>query len=179
MSSERREYFRIQDMAFVKAKPWSENQTSLPEYFPEFRSFNLFHELDQLDQKNANLAEGIADKPSLKYLEMINSKLDILGKALTISQLNNIDIAPQRITISEGGIGFCSDIDLAPGSDAALMLIFTPAYMTLFIRTKIVNCRFDDGKYYVHGEFNYLPEETRQSLAKHLLMMQTKQREKL
>jgi hypothetical protein len=176
MNDERREYFRIEDMAFVKSANWSAEQTSLPEYFPQFRQFNLFHELDLLAQKETLLADEIQDKASLQYMALISKKLDILGKSLSISQLEHLDFAPQKVTISEGGICFFYDEEIASNTETAMMLIFTPSYMSLYLRATVVNCRAENGGFIIHAEFKDIPEVTRTSLAKHLLMMQTKQK---
>ncbi|AJQ95840.1 PilZ domain-containing protein [Gynuella sunshinyii] len=174
---ERREFFRIDDMAFVCGRRWNEQQLSIPEYFPEFKFLQLHGELRLLEQDALTTYQKIDDEHVKHLLDIQNRKIDVLSKYLLIKDLAQTGIEPQKIVISEGGIGFRGDMQFAAQETIAVAIIFTPSYLSLFAEATVVACNPSlDGGFYVHAEFFKIPESDRQRLARHLLAEQARQR---
>lgn len=175
---ERRQYFRIQDMAFVRAAPLESDQTSIPEYFPEIRSLTLKGELEKLEQQSTELYRKLDDDIALNLIGLLNQKLDLITQYLSIQDMSLANLAPQQVVISEGGIGFIADESFKIGQSIAVAIIFTPSYLSIFSSAEVVEClTLPDSTHQVHCEFTHLPEAMRQKLAGYLLKQQARQRQ--
>ena len=174
---ERREFFRIDDMAFAAGRLWSEHQLSVPEYFPEFKFLQLRGELEVLNQEAGSIYQKVDDEHVKHLLDIQNRKMEVLEKYLLIKDLAQTKLTPQKIVISEGGIGFRNATAFDINAKIAVAVIFTPSYLSLFTTAKVVGCNPSlDGGFYIHGEFARIPEPDRQRLARHLLAQQARQR---
>ena len=174
---ERREFFRIDDMAFAAGRLWNDQQLSVPEYFPEFKFLQLHGELRLLEQEAQSVYQKVDDENVKHLLDVQNRKIDVLAKYLLIKDLAQTVLTPQKIVISEGGIGFRNEKSFKVNNSIAVAIIFTPSYLSLFTKAMVVACNPSlDGGYYVHAEFSKIPESDRQRLARHLLAEQAKQR---
>lgn len=174
---ERRQYFRIDDMAFVRAARLNSNQTSIAEYFPEVRALTLKGELDRLEQKSFELQSKLDDEVASQLINILNQKVDLLTRFLTIQDLGSARLAPQRITVSEGGVAFVHEQHFEENSLIALAIVFTPSYLPIYCPAEVVQCiQTTEGKWQIHCEFQQIPEAMRQQLARHLLQQQTQQR---
>jgi hypothetical protein len=174
---ERRQYFRIQDMAFIEAAPLRAEQTSIPEYFPDFRSLSIKGELEKLEQQSYELYRKLDDDVALRLIGLLNQKLDIITQYLSMQDISETNLEPQQITISEGGVSFVSDSVYEVGQSVAIAIIFTPSYLPVFSSAQVVNCeKLSSDQYQLHCEFIQLAEPMRQKLAGHLLKQQARQR---
>ncbi len=176
MMDDRREFFRIEDMAFVDTAPLKPDQNSIPEYFPAFKSLAFAGELEKLDQESKELYSKIDDDLTKNLLELQNKKLDLISNFLMINDLNNLGQDPTSVIISEGGAGFVSANEYQPGDAIAVAIIFTPSYLPIFSQATVIDCKSQDEQFYCHISFNNLSEATRQKLARHLLMQQARSR---
>ena len=173
---DRREFFRIEDMAFVGCTTWRSDQTSVPEYFPEFRFLSLQGEIENLEKDSQELYQKLDDELAKKLIEIQNRKLDLVIKYLSIKDISASQMPPQQVIISEGGVGFQSDKQFQNGALVAVAIVFTPSYLPIFTKAEVIGCRPDnESHFFVHTNFIQLPEETRQKLARHLLMQQARQ----
>lgn len=171
---ERREYFRITNMAFVLAAKWEANQESIPEYFPKLRSLLMQYEILKIEKEAKELYFKIEDEVLKEILQLQNKKLDLMSQHLAAYDLEEIEVKPQLITIGEGGASFISDENYKVGNDIALALVFTPSYLPIFAKAKVVGIDNEkSGINTIHCEFYPFSNKMRQALMQHLLKQQT------
>lgn len=174
---ERREYFRIDDNAYIGCIPIDERHDSIPEYFPKLSQISLYQQLSELEKDTKELIEQISDKLTHKILSLQNQKIDIISRYVQADSIAESGLAIQKIEVSEGGVGFFHHSEIAPNTEVAIMLLFTPSYEAVYSKAAIVDCRKENEQFNIHCSFINLEEQQRQKLARHLLKQQTRQRD--
>ncbi|MEX0584569.1 MAG: PilZ domain-containing protein [Natronospirillum sp.] len=176
MEDERRAYFRINDIAWVLTAAYTEQQPSVPEYFPQLRQFTAEHMLETVNQELKELEDKLDDKPEIRYVKLLNRKIDLFRQNLLIQHLERLDEHPQTVTISEGGVSFRSHQAYRVGDRIAMALVFSPSYIAIYPKAEVVNCDQGPGEYQLHATFVDMTETMRQHLARHLLAQQMQNR---
>lgn len=178
MQDDRREFFRIQETAWVLSAPYSPELTIIAEYFPQLRHMVAEHELANLDASLRQLEDKLDDDAMSRYLRLLNQKIDTFRRNLLIEKLDQLSSSPQRITVSEGGLSWSTTPAPEPGDDLALAIVFSPSYTTIYARAEVVATQApENAPGSIHATFVDMPEAVRQELARHILAQQTRRRQ--
>ncbi len=178
MEDERREYFRIEDIAWVLSHDFDPAMPSVVEYFPQLRHITAEHELHHIDDALRQLQSKLEDKPVSRYVQLLNQKIDVFHRNLLIQQLDRLPESPQTVTLSEGGISFRRSEPVDIGQLLAIAIVFSPSYDALYLKGEVVDLDTDGSSEgtMVHTAFRDMPETERQHLARHVLAQQTRSR---
>ena len=182
---DRRNYFRIEDSVLLRYLTVDQScalANRIPPRFSEDLHYSLMRNLQDIDHENIQTLRSIAEsnRDLETYLKAINKKIDILATTLANSLEPIPDQLNQQISLSEGGLSFSSQTELANDSYLALQLTLLPSYVTLVIFAKIINCSSTENGYKIALSFVHLKDNNRQALAKHVIQQQlTKKRQHL
>lgn len=177
MINEHREYFRIDEKAFIEhlAVDNTDNNDvqALFNNNAPHKLLEDLHDIDsQLPQSLHNTVDGNAELAT--YLRTQNRKIELLANALA-SVLDKDDCQEQAITLSEGGLAFNSQNALEEGSYLAIRLRLSSDALVLCSYAKVMQCLSQsDGQwaYTVAVEFIDLADDMRDTLAKHNIRIQ-------
>lgn len=172
---DRREYFRVEDQVILRycsVPPEAIGNMPAERHFDNSEMFALLRELRQIDQEHNNVLRGLTEQNRElgAYLKSINRKIDLVANALaTVSHGQQQQLA-QRVSISEAGIAFSSDSNLASGQFLALELILLPSHTGLALYGEVVEIRNEKG--FTVISFVRMRESDRQILARHIMQVQ-------
>lgn len=176
MESDRRDYFRVTDTAYLSAVPFDSNKPAIEDYFPELHQIAVMREFERVNQEYYDFLDRVKDAAVRKLMGLFNEKLELMTRYLHISDIKDLRLDAQRIDIGEGGCSGVFAHAFAVGDELALAVIFTPSYVSLFCRARVVQVTEDaDGKR-LHLEFRHLAEAQRQALTRHMFKVQAQSR---
>lgn len=172
---DRRDYFRVEDQIILRYRvvpPESVGHMQAERHFDNSEMFALLRELRQIDQEHNNVLRALAEQNRElgAYLKGLNRKVDLVANALATLSHGQQQQAAQRVSISEGGIAFRADPNLATGKYLALELVLLPSHTGLALYGEVVDSR--DKNNLTAISFVGLRESDRQILAKHILQVQ-------
>jgi hypothetical protein len=172
---DRREYFRVEDQVILRYRnvpPHVIAHTPAERHFDNSEMFALLRELRHIDQEHNNVLRGIAEQNRElgAYLKSVNRKIDLIANALATLNQDQEQQAPQSVSISEGGLAFRFDPNVAVGNYLALELVLLPSHTGLALYAEVIDAR--DTKDLTVVSFVRLRESDRQILAKHILQVQ-------
>lgn len=176
MDSERRDYFRITDTAYLKAAPFNPDKPSIPDYFPELHQIAVMKEFETVDSQFHEFLDRIKDASTRKLIGLMNDKLDLISRYLSIQDTHELNLDAQTIDISEGGCSAWLSEPHQEGEILALALIFTPSYLSLFCKARVADTQPEKGGTRLHLEFIDLREPQRQTLTRHMFKVQAQNR---
>lgn len=180
--SEQQDYFQISDNAWLECRAVKHAylNSSAADFFSAASDSELMTELQRLDAESAGQLHAIAERdPELaNYLRLQNHKIDVVAKTL----INNVQAdgqTTQEILISEIGIQFNSNERFNKGQWLALriMLESGPLLFCCFaeVLASETTSATQSGRR-ISAEFAWQDEEERDTLARHILRQQAKQR---
>ncbi len=172
---DRREYFRVEDQLILRYRlvpPEAVGHMPAERHFDNSEMFTLLRELRHIDQEHNNVLRGLAEQNRELglYLKSVNRKIDLIANALATLSHGQQQQAAQHVSISEGGIAFSSDPNLARGKFLAIELVLLPSHTGLALYGEVIETR--DAKGLTVVSFVRLRESDRQILARHILQVQ-------
>lgn len=184
-TEERRDYFRIEDMAQIQCLPIDRSSALAnicPTAFSQQENRGLIRELQEIDQDNALLLRSLGDtnRDLEQYLKSINRKLDLIAKCLVESTEAGCGQQTQLVSISEGGLSFRSPVEYSEDSHLAVQLTLLPSQLSMVLFSRIINCSSSDNG--PHSDFSIgvsfvnLRDRDRQIIAKHIIQLQMAER---
>ena len=180
---ERREYFRVEDVAqlrYIQIDEPSALAGRIPSEFQDEIGYSLIRELQRIDRDHQQYLRAIAEKNRdlETYLKAINRKIELIVSHLASDNDNGATM--QQISLSEGGIGFPSTTPLKLGTYLAIQITLQPSHLTLVLFTRVLECQIatdNSGEpFSVSAGFIGLNEEDRQTIARHIMQVQLAQR---
>lgn len=176
MDTDRREFFRVADIAYVTAAGYNPARPAIADYFPELHQVAVLKEFENVDVQFGEFLERIKDPATRKLMDLFNSKLTLMTRYLHIQTTQAEHLQAQPIDISEGGCQCWLEGNHKVGEDIALALIFSPSYLSLFCHARVAEAREEGSGTRVNVEFQSLNETQRQSLTRHLFKVQAQNR---
>lgn len=170
----RRQYFRIDDTAYIEISPLVGAET-VAEHFDIGLEFGLIAEFQTLDVESKHLLHSIAEKDKNvgQYLHVLNKKLDALSRALALSKQNLTKQHIQDINLSEGGLAFTQAHKFRDGQSIAIKLILLPSYSGLLLEGKVLCSVEKDDGIEIHIEYTDIIEAHQQLIARHIMRKQS------
>ena len=147
--------------------------TPAERHFSNSEIFELLRDLRQIDQEHNNVLRGLAEQNRELgvYLKNINRKIELIANALAVVDQTQQKQTPQTVSISETGLAFTTELDLAQGSFVALELILLPQHTGLALYGEVLAKR-DDKTGLTVVSFARLRDSDRQVLARYILQVQ-------
>lgn len=183
LDNERRDFFRIIDTVMMRVRPVNQSAALaniIPAQFRDDPAFALMQQLQQIDHDNSQFLWSIAEKNRdvEAYLKGINRKIELISAHLIASADNDPDQSKQTISLSEGGLGFHSDIEYGHDSYLAIQVTLLPSRATVVLFAKVINCTKKADDFAVAVGFVQLNKTTRKLIAKHIMQLQLAERRK-
>jgi hypothetical protein len=173
---ERRESFRIEMLAYVKATEIDGHIKDPQDYFRDLQSIALVSEMKALDQEYFLISERIKDLAGKKSIELLHQQINILSKLAISQTLSEQSLVAKPINISEGGCQVTLEKTFKTDETIALALVFQPSYFSLITFAKVVSV--DDNSHSTHLQFIDMSERQQQLLVKHMFQAQTESKKK-
>lgn len=182
--SERRDYFRIDDVTILYHKVLSgadATDTNVADKLSVDR-LTLKARFDALNRELRPLQQTIKnDYPSIaRYLEAIDKKIDMISEILVETEIDDMSTDPQVVNLSAGGVSFVSQQPMSNGSVLAIRVVLLPDNLGIYSRAEVISCNefvSDNTKSYkISVKFTDLDEEMQDLISRHVL---SKQRESL
>ncbi|WP_157954466.1 PilZ domain-containing protein [Saccharospirillum mangrovi] len=176
MNDDAQQYFRIDDTAYMAAAPYLADRPAIADYFPHLHQIAVLKEFETVDAQLLEFLDRVKDAATRKMLSLFNEKLDLMSRYLHIHDIHEQQLDAQPINIGENGVKGRLSQSFALGQELAIAIIFTPSYVSLFCRAKVVESLQDGDGYSVDLEFVDLPETQRQALTRHMFKVQAHNR---
>lgn len=187
-SIEDRQAFRVDDFIEIYYRKATEDELQHQSISPEFNKpgdNELETVLSQLHVKAKHYIESIAqrDLELGEVLSIFENQLRIIGSELTCkSEIQSHE--PQIVNISEVGIAFPSNENMAVDELLRIKLILRPSFYDVNAYVRVVktipaqeaNQPHCKKPYWIATKIVRIPSPEQQKLTKHILYVQTKQR---
>jgi c-di-GMP-binding flagellar brake protein YcgR len=180
-NSERRSFFRVDDSISLSyqtiTKQQMEEKIEREDIEPE-GSFTVMSNIASINQNMAGIMHRIeGGEPDIAaYLKAINSKIDIIGRAL-LSKDNELAEHPaQPVNLSASGMAFYSPNPVEKGAILELRLLLVPSFTGIVTFGEVVGCdSVKDPKGYdnlIRLNFINMVERDRDLLIRHVIKRQ-------
>ncbi|WP_097461195.1 PilZ domain-containing protein [Mangrovitalea sediminis] len=182
-SNNRRQFYRIEDRIGLEVRVLANADQSLDAVFNDAHLGPLYQEVRRLDQDIRLQMSLLAEKERQisSLFKSLNLKLDTLARIMAFQQN---PLQPSQwcdVTLSEGGLAFSAALleeDLQPGDGIALRLTLMPDLARPRMKARVLDLVQAPGETSrVHVEFVEMDDHDRQSIARHVLRWQARQRQ--
>ncbi len=183
MTTERRQYFRIQDTALVKYRVIQDHMLDSERrgvYLNQIKLENARAALFGLETNLQEVLEKIrpAEPLVVEALELINRKINLLERVVSLERAPNedgdfLEHEPREINLSGGGMAIMADTPISAGSSLTIDLVLLPDNDPMRIFGSVVDCRKHDGLYTISIAFEEIRQEDQDRLIQHILRRQT------
>ncbi len=176
-SNERRNYFRIDDVSLLKIDVVDAEEQLIQRevrYQQRKKRLTLKAKLENITREMQPLHKMIAARNSkvAKYLGMLDKKMDLLGDCLVSNELAEMDIEPEEVNLSAGGISFYSSSPIMIASLLEIELVLLPENNIIFSYAKVVSCNKINklkNQYKVAVEFVDMNDDVRDLISHHVI----------
>ena len=173
----RRQYFRIVDRVSIEVSKIETNQ-QLVDKFGLNPEFGLISEFQLIDVESKHLLRALSDKDKSlgQLLKLMNKKLDALARVIALNHQAIPADSMFDVNLSEGGISYIQSREYAKGDRLAIKLILFPAYSGLLLEGEVLCCHKTEDGFNLHIEFLEIPEIHQQLIARHIMRLQSQQK---
>jgi hypothetical protein len=120
--------------------------------------------LHRIDQREPDTAD---------YLRGLDEKIELLAQSYLSKNSELTDLPKQIVNLSAGGIAFTADKVVALGVPLEVKLLLFPSYTGILVIGRVVSCApSDKGGYHVRIDFEYIRDNDRDALIRHILRRQ-------
>ena len=175
MSSERREFFRIDDNVIFDVHPVdaaTAEGTDAAAVKVEGPSWAVLEQMHRVDQRlQAGFSRIASEQPAVaETMRLMQEKIDLIARHSILSSYQHL---PQtRISLSEDAIAFKSPRAFYKGSFVLIRMIFLPLITPVITFAQIIRCESRENSYNVAAKFHRLDSHMQQVLAKRLIKAQ-------
>lgn len=169
-------FFTVEDMAFVELKAYDPEQTSLVEYFPQYRNLGLEMDLQQLFEKTKHDIDSLSQQKVQDIFANMLQIQQLLTASLVGSTLSHNQVQARKIRVSENHLLCSSEQAFAKQQQLAIMLIFSPKLQCFFIKGQVRHCKASADHFDLEIELSHPRETSRRLLAAHVVAVQRHQR---
>ena len=183
MTTERRQYFRIQDTALVKYRIIQDDMLDIERrsvYLNQIKFENARAALFGLETSLQDVLDRarVADPLVAEALELINRKINLLERVVSHEQSPSesgdfLEHEPREINLSGGGMAIKAERPIATGAHLAIDLVLLPANDPMRIFGSVVDCRETDGEHLISIAFEEIRQEDQDRLIQHVMRRQT------
>lgn len=180
-NSERRTFFRIDDSISLSyqaiTKQEMEEKIERDDMEPE-GGFTVMSNIASINQNMAGIMHRIeGGEPDIAaYLKAINSKIDIIGKALLSKESDLVEHPAQPVNLSASGMAFYAPEPVTKGSILELRLLLMPSFTGIVTFGEVVGCDSvkepNDYNNLIRLNFINMVEKDRDLLIRHVIKRQ-------
>jgi len=177
---ERRRFFRIEDdicldISIVSEQEYSEAPYELNKV--QKSAFALSATFATLNQVHLPMMNSIRTSyPEIaQYLDLMNKKLDSLGRHILDEELPCSENNQQKVNISASGIAFQSKQNYSLNQPLMLRLVLLPEKIGIEVFGRVINTQTSpdaDDEILISVDFEHIREEDQEILIKHNLNKQ-------
>jgi hypothetical protein len=180
-ASERRTFFRVDDSVNLSYHQVSEKELEdrMDRVEMELEAnFTVMSSIASINQNMAGIMHRIeGEEPDIaEYLKAINSKIDILGRALLSNENDLMEKPAQPVNLSASGMAFYSSEPLEKGALLELRLLLMPSFTGIITFGEVVGCdSVDDAdgySYFIRLNFIHMRDNDRDLLIRHVIKRQ-------
>jgi len=183
MTTERRQYFRIQDTALVKYRVIQDDMLEVERrgvYLNQIKLENARAALFGLETSLQEVFDKArqAEPLVVEALELINRKINLLERVVSLEQAPEergefLEHEPREINLSGGGMAIKAERPIAAGASLAIDLVLLPDNDPMRIFGSVVDCRALDGsEHTISIAFEEIRQEDQDRLIQHVLRRQ-------
>ncbi len=183
MTTERRQYFRIQDTALVKYRVIQDHMLDLERrgvYLNQIKLENARAALFGLETNLQEVLEKVrpAEPLVVEALELINRKINLLERVVSLERAPGedgdfLEHEPREINLSGGGMAIKADTPISAGANLTIDLVLLPDNDPMRIFGSVVDCRVHNGLHTISIAFEEIRQEDQDRLIQHILRRQT------
>lgn len=183
MTTERRQYFRIQDTALVKYRVIQDHMLDLERrgvYLNQIKLENARAALFGLETSLQEVLEKVrpAEPLVVEALELINRKINLLERVVSLERAPGedgdfLEHEPREINLSGGGMAIMADTPIGAGANLTIDLVLLPDNDPMRIFGSVVDCREQNGLHTISIAFEEIRQEDQDRLIQHILRRQT------
>lgn len=183
MTTERRQYFRIQDTALVKYRVIQDHMLDLERrgvYLNQIKLENARAALFGLETSLQEVLEKVrpAEPLVVEALELINRKINLLERVVSLERAPSedgdfLEHEPREINLSGGGMAIRADTPISAGANLTIDLVLLPDNDPMRIFGSVVDCREQNGLHTISIAFEEIRQEDQDRLIQHILRRQT------
>lgn len=112
------------------------------------------------------------------YLRLLDRKLQLVGRAFLMQEINIHDEPTCRVNLSGGGIGFHAETPIPVGTLLEIELVLLPSYTGIRAYGKVAHVRYEPAvvsarPYWLGVEFYQIREKDRDLIVGHVLTKQS------
>jgi c-di-GMP-binding flagellar brake protein YcgR len=188
MTTERRKYFRIQDVALVKYRVIQNDMLEAERrrvHLNQIKVENARAALFGLETNLQEIFEKIRpnDPTVVEALHLINRKINLLERVVSLENApleadEHLEHEPKEINLSGGGMAIKAECPLAVGAHLAIDLVLLPDNDPMRIFGKVIDSRRGKGDrdhYDISIVFEEIREEDKERLIQHVLRRQSEE----
>lgn len=176
--NEKRDFFRVDDMAFLSYRiiSWAEARLlQAPDSSLPVHKHTIMANLDRLSRElqpiynvikvsNSNLAE---------YLSTLDKKITLLSDYIFKEDTTESDVELQQVNIGGGGLSFVSDEPIVENSMLELKMKLLPEETSISSYAKVIACNQNEkenGKqlYRISVEYVFMDDDVRDLITRHV-----------
>lgn len=174
MASERRRYFRIEDVIGLKSEVIDSQKLNdkLERFWSNQHEYSLLNEFNyQIEQHRADLRHIKESLPEVgRYLEVLQNQLDLLTDKL-LQDEDQFTETEKTVNLSAQGLAFYSAEAAHDGDVVELHLRLMPERHKIVLFARVVSCERVDhvsGQFRIALDFEHIQEADRELLVKHV-----------
>lgn len=177
---EKRNFFRIDDIAILQYKPVNEETVRAQQLGTAAKHVDrltLKARFDSMSRECQPMLKMIAKSNGriADYLEIIDQKINMLSECVLEDELSEMNVEPQHINIGAGGLSFSTAAPIMTGAMLELRMVLLPENTGIFSYVRVVMCSKleeateDCHQYRVALEFINMEDDVRDLITKHVL----------
>lgn len=170
--TERRDAFRIDDRIYLQIITDGMEDMDIDDktgaHLATLRELNY--------QSNHILAAIRKNHPDIsQYLSLLDRKLNILTRIVSMERLG-AEVEPNvRVNISSSGLSFNSDEAYSKGRVLSLHMVLFPTYVTINCQARVIYCQAEGEMVRIALDFIDLDASTRELLIRYMIEKQSEQ----
>jgi len=181
IEDERRRFFRIEDLVHLTFREIDDNELAYKADLLEKGLVEQFMINSSIAAVTADMAATLRkievnDPDVAQYLKSLDQKIDMIGRAFMVDEVNAQDNKASAVNLSASGIAFHHDKKIQEGTILEIKLMLMPSNAGILTYGKVISNEAmqgpDGGDYQVRVDFTHLREEDRDLLIRHVIRKQ-------
>lgn len=181
IEDERRRFFRIEDLVHLTFREIDDTELAYKADLLEKGLVEQFMINSSIAAVTADMAATLRkievnDPDVAQYLKSLDQKIDMIGRAFMVDEVNAQDNKASAVNLSASGIAFHHDKQIQEGTTLEIKLMLMPSNAGILTYGKVISNEAMQGPegadYQVRVDFTHLREEDRDLLIRHVIRKQ-------
>lgn len=181
IEDERRRFFRIEDLVHLTFRVIDDAELAYKADLLEKGLVEQFMINSSLAAVTADMAATLRkievnDPDVAQYLKSLDQKIDMIGRAFMVDEVNAQDNKASAVNLSASGIAFHHEKQIQEGTNLEIKMMLMPSNAGILTYGKVISNEAVEGAdgsdYQVRVDFTHLREEDRDLLIRHVIRKQ-------